>query len=276
MSGIDPFRTRDAVPDFDRYVAEYAARSAVTRATRRSQRHISYGDASAEQLDLFFPAVQSGPAPVHLFIHGGYWRAWSKEDFSFIADTVTAAGGIAAIIDYGLLPAVRMETIVQQVRRAAQWLAAHAGSFGGDPTRLTVSGHSAGAHLCCFLLNSQSAPIRAALLLSGVYDLRPLQSSFLQAEIGLTDDEVARFSPLRAALGTGTPTTILVGQNETAPFHDQAAALARHLRAAPITVLNAANHMSAVLDLGTPTTEAGRILTRMIAGAGVSDLKFEV
>ncbi len=269
MTGIDPFRTRDAVPDFDRYVAQYVARSAVTRATLRSQRDIPYGDARSEQLDLFFPAAPSGPAPVHLFIHGGYWRAWAKEDFSFIADTVTTAGAIAAIMDYDLMPAVRMATIVHQVRRAAQWLAAHAPGFGGDPTHLTISGHSAGAHLCCFLLNPPVVPIQAALLVSGVYDLKPLQSSFLQPEIGLTDDEVARYSPLHAAHAVGTPTTILVGEHETVPFHDQAAALARHLRTAPVTILPDANHLSAVLDLGTPTTQAAGVLTRMIEGTGI-------
>jgi arylformamidase len=267
MNAIDPFRTRDAVPDFDRYVAEFAARSAVTRAMLRSQCHIPYGDSPAERLDLFFPEVPSGPAPVHLFIHGGYWRAWAKEDFSFIAETVTAAGAIAAIMDYGLMPTVRMATIVAQVRRATQWLAAHAAGFGGDAARLTLSGHSAGAHLGCFLLDPPSGPIQAALLVSGVYDLAPLQSSFVQSEIGLTDDEVARYSPLECVPATDTPTTILVGENETAPFRDQAAALARHLGTEPVIVLPTANHLSTVLDLGTPGTPAARVLTRMIGGA---------
>lgn len=264
MPPPDPFRTRDAVPDFDRYVTEYAARSAVTRATRRAQLNLRYGDTPTERLDLFFPAARSGPVPVHLFVHGGYWRAWSKEEFSFIADTVTAAGAIAAIIDYDLMPAVRMETIVAQVRRAACWLAARAAEFGGDATRLTISGHSAGAHLCCHLLDQPSAPVRAALLLSGVYDLKPLQSSFVQAEIGLTDDEVDRYSPLRTAPVTATPVTLMVGEAETAPFHTQAAALARQLGAASVTVLSGANHLSAVLDLGTPGTPAGRALARMV------------
>jgi arylformamidase len=272
MNTRDPFRTRDAVPDFDRYVAEYRARSAATRARLRAQRNVAYGDTPAERLDLFFPAGRSGPAPVHLFIHGGYWRAWAKEDFSFVADTVTAAGAIAAILDYALMPAVRLEAIVAQVRRAAQWLAAHAPDFGGDPARLTISGHSAGAHLGCQVLDPPVVPIRGALLVSGVYELKPLQSSFVQAEIGLTDDEVARFSPVHATPATGAPITVLVGEQETAPFHDQAAALARRWRTAAVNVLPGANHLSTVRDLGTPGTSAAGVLARVIGAREGSEI----
>lgn len=264
MAEIDPFRTRNFVRDFERYMADYTSRSAATRVTLRAQLNIAYGDAPTERLDLFFPETQASPAPVHIFIHGGYWRAQDKDLYSFIADTVTAAGGIAAIIDYSLMPSVRMATIIDQVRRATQWLAANAQNFGGDASRLTMSGHSAGAHLCCFLLSPQSAPIQAALLLSGVYDLKPLQSSFLQAEIGLTDTEVARYSPLRMALSSTTRATILVGETETAPFHEQAAALAQRLNSGPVTTLPGANHMSVVLDLGTTGTPAAEALTRLI------------
>jgi arylformamidase len=171
------------------------------------------------------------------------------------------------------MPAVRMETIVAQVRRAARWLADHAAEFGGDAGRLTVSGHSAGAHLACFLLDRPETPIRAALLVSGVYDLKPLQTAFIQAEIGLTDDEVARFSPLSATATGGTPATVLVGEQETAPFRDQAAGLARLRRTDPPTVLPGANHLDTVLALGTPGTEAGRALARLIGSATAKDTK---
>jgi arylformamidase len=189
---------------------------------------------------------------------------FAKEDYSFIADTVATAGGIAAIIDYALMPAVRMATIIEQVRRATQWIAANAADFGGDASRLTISGHSAGAHLCCFLLNPQSAPVQAALLISGVYDLKPLQSSFLHPEIGLTDTEVAHYSPLYIGLASTTRTTIVVGEAETAPFHDQAKTFARHLRTDPVATMPGANHMSIVLDLGTPGTPTAEALTRLI------------
>ncbi len=262
---MDLFRTRNFVPDFDRYMAEYTTRSAATRATLRSTLDVAYGDAPTERLDLFFPEQQSGPAPVHLFIHGGYWRMFAKHDYSYIADTVTAAGGIAAILDYALMPAVRMDTIIDQVRRAAGWLAGNAATFGGDPARLTISGHSAGAQLCCWLLDAaNTVPVRSALLLSGIYDLQPLQSSFLHPEIGLTDAEVARWSPLRNDFTATAEVAIMVGENETAPFHEQALALAQQLHTPPVTTLPGANHMSVVLDLGSPDTLASQTLTRLI------------
>src|ERR1700733_14616679 len=109
---------------------------------------VSYGSDRTETFDLFFPKDVRAPAPVHMFVHGGYWRMFSKRDFSYIADTITAAGAIAAIVDYALMPSVRMAVLVDQTRRAKSWLLANIGAHGGDAQRLTASGHSAGAHLC--------------------------------------------------------------------------------------------------------------------------------
>src|SRR4051812_17582875 len=111
---------------------------------------IAYGSGAGEKLDLFFPDRPRNNLPVHIFIHGGYWRMFSKQDYSYIADTVTNAGAIAVIVDYALMPAQRMAVLVDQVQRAKLWVIEHIAEHGGDPTRLTVSGHSAGAHLATF------------------------------------------------------------------------------------------------------------------------------
>jgi len=86
--------------------------------------------------------------------------------------------------------------------------------------QLTVSGRSAGAHLCTFLLRAGEAapPVRGAFLLSGVYDLAPLQASFLALLIALTDEEVLSFTPLTQRHATGAAIRILVGDEETGPF----------------------------------------------------------
>nr|WP_210272826.1 alpha/beta hydrolase [Chthonobacter rhizosphaerae] len=254
-------------------MAAYAALSRETRASLPMVADVAYGDGPEEKLDLFLPDSSDGARPVHLFVHGGYWRMFSKEDFSFVARTVTAAGAIAAVMDYALMPNVRMATIVDQVRRAATWLHANTGLYGGDPDRLTVGGHSAGAHLCTFLLRAGKAapPVRGAFLLSGVYDLAPLQASFLAPLIALTDEEVRSFTPLTQSHATGAAVHILVGDEETAPFHDQAAALDERLARDGLhvtrTLLARTNHMSAVLNLSDPDTDAGRSLSGLITGS---------
>lgn len=262
----DPFRIRDHVADFDGIVRDIVSQSQRTRETTPMAADIPYGAGPAETVDLFFPSDRRPGMPVHMFIHGGYWRMFSKRDFSCIADTVTAAGAIAVIVDYALMPSVRMETIVDQTRRARDWTIRHIAGYGGDPARLTVSGHSAGAHLASFLFTRDQPPslIRAALLLGGLYELEPLRSSFLQAEIGITDHEVEAFTPMTRDHDSETQVTILVGADETPPFHRQAEAFSRHLLDQGLAVsrgdLSGRNHMDSVRDLAVAGSEAGRHL----------------
>ena len=255
----DLFRTRDHVADFDDYLTRFIERSAQTRNSQRNELDVAYGEGPDERLDLFFPDAMKTPAAMHLFVHGGYWRMFSKSDYSYLADTVTQAGAIAAIMDYSLMPAVRMETIVQQVARAVDWLKANAETLGGDADRVSVSGHTAGAHLCAMLLGQGNlGPSPRALLLSGIYEIAPLRSSFLQPQIGITEDEAERFSPLRLPIAPAENTRILVGDKETEPFHTQAQTFAEKLKTSLEIIPG--NHMSVVLDLGTPNTPAGKAL----------------
>src|SRR6187402_17313 len=101
MPAADLFRTRDHVPDFDDKVKQYALLSDDVRRSLRAQLDIAYGPQPGQKLDIFLPGREGNALPVHMFIHGGYWRMFSKDDFSYIARTVTAAGAIAVVIDYG-------------------------------------------------------------------------------------------------------------------------------------------------------------------------------
>ncbi|RJG41816.1 alpha/beta hydrolase [Mesorhizobium sp. DCY119] len=266
----DPFRIRDHVADFDDIVGDIARRSKVARETIPMVGDIAYGSDSTETVDLFFPEGERNGRPVHIFIHGGYWRMFSKRDYSYVAETITRAGAIAAIVDYALMPSVRMVTIVDQIRRAKQWVLGHIVQYGGDPHLLTVSGHSAGAHLATMLFNESSARphIQAALLLGGLYELKPLQSSFLSSEIGITDAEAAEFSPITQRFDRKTEVSILIGAGETPPFLSQADAFARHLAAQGLnvsqTALEGSNHMSSVRDMGVSGTQAANLLESFI------------
>ncbi len=281
MSLPDPFLIRAHVAHFEAIVAEYGEASAKTRAAFPHRRTVAYGAGRDELLDLYHPAAQphgQGLRPIHLFVHGGYWRAFSKDDYAFVADAITAAGAIAAIMDYSLMPAARLDVLVGQVRRAASWLAGEAGSFGGDARALSASGHSAGAHLASFLAcrgphesERVATPVKSVLLVSGLYDLDPITRSFLQPELQLTEEDVALWSPVKAAPRPGAAISLLVGERETAPFHEQAAAFVEHLDEAStpgrLATVRGEDHMTIVRELGRPGSPCARVLADTIRSA---------
>ncbi|MDQ0323015.1 arylformamidase [Pararhizobium capsulatum DSM 1112] len=269
----DPFRIRAHVAEFDAIVEETVASSARTRDRVPMAADVQYGDGPSETIDIFFPEGSRENLPVHMFIHGGYWRMFSKRDYSYVANTVTNAGAIAVIVDYALMPSVRMSVLVDQVRRAKRWVVDTIHTYGGDTSRLTVSGHSAGAHLATFLFNRQEerSGFAAAFLLGGLYDLKPLQKSFLADEIGITDEEVLAFSPMLQTFDRDCRVTVAVGADETPPFHKQASDFVMVLemqgQAVSKRSIIGANHMSSVRDLGLPTSPTGMLLNEMIVRA---------
>ncbi|MCW2719797.1 alpha/beta hydrolase [Pseudonocardia sp.] len=145
QSGLDrQFDIAAAVPRFDEHIAWFAAQSRLLRAASpRAALDVPYGVSAAETLDVF-PADTPDPQPVQIFFHGGYWRRFSKDDFSFVAGTVNAAGGMAVVVDYALVPSVSLGTLVRQCLDAVAWVAQNIERYGGDPERIFVSGRSAG------------------------------------------------------------------------------------------------------------------------------------
>ncbi|WP_018501387.1 alpha/beta hydrolase [Parafrankia discariae] len=261
------------VPDMAGFLREYAARS---DAARRSiaWREIAYGPTAAETLHLF-PARRDH-APLQVFVHGGYWQELSRWESSFAAPDFVARGAAFAALGYGLAPAHRLDEIVAQVRRGVHWLFRHAGELGVDPTRVFLSGSSAGAHLVamCLLDGWLPAPlrprdvIRGATLLSGIYDLEPLRDTYVGEAIGLTAAEAARNSPLRRAGSRLPPLVVARGERETVAFAAQHSAFTTSLAGTgtPVTALVAAgrHHFDLPFDLGDPATLLGRAtLTRM-------------
>lgn len=267
---MDAFRIGDHIPAFDMEVSECQHLSVQTRDKLRMIPDVAYGPTPRQKLDIFFPASGGEDLPVHMFVHGGYWRMFSKDDFSHVANTVTAAGAIAVIINFDLMPSVGLAEVVRQVRRARDWIVENIGQYGGDARRLTVSGHSTGAHLATFLFTEdEKAPPRGSLLLGGVYNIQALQQSFLQPLVQLTDEEVREFSPLQRNFLPRVDSFILYGEQEAQSGHAQGGALAWQLKEAGCDVvlaaLSDAGHMSSIVDLGSPESEAGQYLCSLIA-----------
>ena len=275
MSRPDPYHIRSFVPDFDAISAEIAARSKAIAAQSMIWTGSSYGEGARERMDILLPPNLRQGAPIHMFVHGGYWRSGEKEAYTCVAAPVLAVGGIAAIVEYDLMPGTRLGTLVGQVRRAAGWLAAQAPGLGADPTRLTVSGHSAGAHLASYLaatgrgdLAPPKTPIAGLLLLSGIYDLTEIPESFLKHEARMTQLEAATWSPITALQEVGPRRIIALGGDETGPFHDQASRLHRVYQGLGVTsrlmVRPKLNHMNVVLDLANPDQLLGQELASLV------------
>jgi arylformamidase len=197
------YNNRELVPDHARHLAHWAEASALTRSKAECRLDLRYGSGEQESLDLF--PTSNADAPVLVFVHGGYWRALDKSDFSFVAPVFTQAGALVVVPNYSLCPKVSIEHITWQMVRALQWVWEHAAQHGGDPRRIVVAGHSAGGHLAAMLLScrwkqvSDELPpqlVGGALSISGLFDLEPIRHApFLQADLQLTPASVRRLSP---------------------------------------------------------------------------------
>lgn len=222
-AAYDPSRT---AVDAAGMMAGWQTRSARTLARLEGQLDRRYGPTVAEHLDVF-PAGSG--APVHIFIHGGYWRRFAARDFAWVAEPLVARGITAVIVNYALCPEVSLGEIVRQVRAAIAWCHANAERFDGDAGRLTLSGHSAGGHLVAMALatdwpGSYGLPgnlVQRALALSGLFDLRPFPYTYLQPALQLTTAEVLALSPIDLEPLAETRLTVAVGASESGEFRRQ-------------------------------------------------------
>lgn len=264
------YNVRAAIPEHPAIFAAWKARSEAFRKRAGGVLDIAYGPSAAETLDLF-PAGTPG-APVHLFIHGGYWQALDKAESSFIAEAFISAGVTVAVVNYALCPAVTIDAIVEQMRRAALWLWRHAGTYGGDAGGIQISGHSAGGHLVGMLMATDwpkldaQAPrrlIKSGVAISGLFDLRPLVHTTINDKVGMDTATARRVSPLFLdPAAPESPLLLAVGGLESEGFHGQSDALAAAWGKKGVPVerqtLAGRHHLSAVEALADPATDLFR------------------
>ena len=265
------YDNRRRVPEFASHLTRWGADSVRVRAALECHLDLPYMAGGGVALDVF-PAARAN-APVLVFIHGGYWRSLDKSDFSFVAAPFVAAGAMVVVPNYSLCPAVRVDTIALQMAHALAWVHRHAAQHGGDAARCVVAGHSAGGHLAAMLLAcdgrrlAHDLPqrlVRRAVSISGLYDLAPIAATpFLQADLRLTPEVVARTSPALFATPAGVRLASVVGALESEEFLRQNRLIRERWGAAVVPVceeLAGRNHFSALDELVDAQTALHRLV----------------
>jgi arylformamidase len=257
------------VPDVAGWIAEYGRRSAAARMRLRPVGPLAYGPGARHAVDLYLPARL--PAPVHVFLHGGAWRALSRDEAAWHAEGVVSQGAIFAAVGFDLSTEVRLGEMVRQARQAVAWLFGNVAAHGGDPARITIGGHSSGAHMAAMVARDdwQDAAglprdvVKGAYLLSGLYDLEPVRLCYRNALLGLDEAEAASLSPI---LGRPScPVVVGVAEHETPEFRRHCFALAAEWGARFVFDAPGRQHYDVALDAGDPATVAGAALSRVLA-----------
>ncbi len=273
-------RERDYSPssciggNYQPFITAYATRS---REARRGAESLggrwvtlAYGAKATQRVELCVPAPRTGVLPgLLVFIHGGYWQELSAADSLFAAAQCVEQGLAFAAIDYTLAPAATVADIVGECRHALTLLMNQAEAHGIDAANIVVAGSSAGAHLAAMVALPRAPgglrppqPLRAVVLVSGIFALEPLIGTSIDEKLGLTVATALGNSPRWQPLPGFPPAVVCWGEIETAAFKSESLDFASALRGAgtPCTTFEvpARNHFDVILDLADPGTLLGR------------------
>ena len=268
------YNNRKRVPEAAGLLDRWAADSAAARTRLKPDTGLPYGS-WGEKLDVFGAQGHKksrDPAPVFVFIHGGYWRSLTRSDHSFAVEALVKAGACAVVPDYTLCPTVTIPDIARQMAEAVAWTYQNIARYGGDPRRMVIAGHSAGGHLTAMMMGCNwqhfdpTLPadlVTKGLSISGLYDLAPLQNvPFLKDDLRITQDHIDRASPMHWPRPTQGELHLTVGGDESEEFLRHQAALAQawgESRVPVAKVLPGLHHFNIVETLNQP----GSVLHKM-------------
>jgi arylformamidase len=263
-------------PNLQQVVKRYATNSEAVRSRLGAPKRFSYGPTPIEALDVY--ATKRANAPINIFIHGGAWRSGLARDYAFPAELFVHAGAHYVVLDFinvieaggNLMP------MAEQVRRAVAWVYRNATSFGGNPDRIYVSGHSSGGHLAGVVLVTDwrrdydlpADVVKGGLCISGMFDLKPARLSARSSYIKFTDQMEHALSSQRHLDKLNAPVIVAYGTLETPEFQRQSRDFAAAVKAAgkPVQLLvgDGYNHFEIPETLASPYGLAGRaVLAQM-------------
>lgn len=245
---------------------------ALTRA-----RGVAFGPDPRQRLDVYAPRGNGPPAPVAVFIYGGSWDSGRRQDYNWIGRAMATKGFVTVIADYRLHPEVRFPDFLEDGAMAVRWAVEHVGRFGGDPARVVLAGHSAGAYNTAMLAlddrylraaGVDPRRIKAFAGLAGPYDFLPLTDPIAIRTFGEAGDLPAT-QPTAFARADAPPAFLATGAKDTYVFPRNTVALARALRSvgAPVEERHypQLGHISMILSLSRPLRRRATVFDEMIA-----------
>jgi arylformamidase len=251
-------------------VKRYATNSEAVRARLGAPKRHAYGTTPIEGLDLY--PTRRANAPVHVFIHGGAWRSGLAKDSAYQAETFVHAGAHYIAVDFNNVVETKGDLIpmADQVRRAVAWVYKNAASFGGDPNRIFLSGHSSGGHLAGVVLVTDwqkdfglpKDVIKGGVCVSGMFDLKPARLSARSSYVKFTDETEHALSSQRHLAHLNCPVIVGYGTLETPEFQRQSRDFAAAVKAAgksvELLVGEGYNHFEMPETLASPYGLMGR------------------
>lgn len=251
-------------------IKRYAVQSEEVRQRLGNPQRVAYGASEPEKLDIH--RTKAANAPIFVFIHGGAWLGGSAHNYAFPAEMFVKAGAHYVALDFVAIKAADgdLTRMAEQVRRGIAWVHKNAASFGGDPNRLYIGGHSSGGHLCGVALVTDwqkdfglpADTVKGAVAMSGMYDLKAVRLSKRSSYVKFTDDMEQAMSSQRHLDKLTAPVIATYGTNETPEFQRQTRDFVAAVKAAgkPIELVigQSYNHFEMAESLGNPYGPNGR------------------
>jgi arylformamidase len=262
-------------PNREEIRARRVANNAITIGIIGKPERVAYGEAEIEQVDIY--RTRAPNAPVMVYIHGGAWKGGSSSQVAYMAEVFINAGAHFIAVDFNNVNEIggSIFPMVDQVRRAVAWVYRNAQSFGGDPERIYVTGHSSGGHLAsCVAITEWEKmglprdTVKGFLLGSGMYDLKAPRLSKRSNYVAFTDAMEHELSAMRHIDRITAPLTITYGSLETPEFQRQGrdfhAALVAAGKPAKLLVGLAYNHFETQETMGSPYGLMGRAALQLM------------
>ncbi|MQA84377.1 MAG: alpha/beta hydrolase fold domain-containing protein [Streptosporangiales bacterium] len=250
------------------------------------ERDLGYGSDPRHRLDVHTPTEPGAASvPVLLFVHGGGFVGGDKHTpdtpyYDHVGGWAVGRGLLGVTMTYRLAPQHGWPAGAEDVAAAVAWVRAHIGGYGGDPERIVLAGHSAGAaHVASYLARypEEDGPdkdgVAAAAMFSGIYDLETAErNDLLRSYFGPDPVEYSSRSPLPGLLGSRVPMLFSVAELDPPDFHRQAAVVLEALfgrdgAIPPFVWVQGHNHISEIASLGVDDEALGVPLLRFIEHA---------